>query len=229
MTRGTRAQQGERGAAALSLLVVSMVLGLAILAFMAVPLTQASSSKAKSRNAADAAALAAVEHVRDGLLDQLTSLGWLSGGWAALAAALDGGLGQAQQYAARNDATLVAFSPPTPANGWTAYARVRGNEQVEGEWVFSDARAELDLPSCSVQTIEPPEPTPTPTPSPTPTDEDDEDDPEPTPTPTPTPEPDPEQRLTCDGGISFQGLSLGSLPGGVIEALREATATRLVD
>lgn len=225
MTRSLPRRQGERGAAALSLLVVSVILGLAVLFFMAVPLTEATSKKAKSRNAADAAALASVDYVREGIFQALGVSGW-TGSWASLAGLLDGGVSEAQYFAAQNDATVVAFQGPTLANGWEAYVRVRGNEQVDGQWVYSEAKAKLDLPNCSVETIEPPEPEPTPTPSET---DDPEDPDEPEPEPEPTPDPEPEQRLTCDGGIDFTGLDLTNLPGGIVDALFDQSDTRLVE
>jgi hypothetical protein len=160
--RATRRQQGERGAAALSLLTVGILVAIGIVAAMSIPLTQASDAKAKSNSAADAAALAGVEYVKNDLQIALNDVGWL-GDWAAYEPLVGGGLTSATSYAEANEARLVSYKKPTPFNGWTAQAEVEGRT-VEGEVFTSDATARLDLPDCTVEDdedggpAEPPEP-----------------------------------------------------------------------
>jgi hypothetical protein len=147
--RTTRRQQGERGAAALSLLTVGILVAIGIVAAMSIPLTQASDAKAKSNSAADAAALAGVEFVKNDLQVVLTDHGWL-GDWTDYQPLIGSGLASASSYAGRNEAKLVSYKPPTAFNGWTAHAEVKGRT-VEGESFTSKATARLDLPDCSVK------------------------------------------------------------------------------
>ena len=187
LSRSTR--KGERGAAALSLLTVGMIMALGIFAAIAVPLTQASDGKAKSRTAADAAALAGVESVKNDLTLLLTSQGW-PGGWDLFD--VGSGLPSATSYADRNKAVLVTYQAPTLLNGWTSYAKVKSYTH-DNEVVYSEARAQFDLPECHKKDA----PTPTgPTPTPDP------DDPPPPPTP---------DTFVC-GGIEFDVPTDGSLP-----------------
>jgi hypothetical protein len=160
--RATRRQQGERGAAALSLLTVGILVAIGIVAAMSIPLTEASDAKAKSNSAADAAALAGVEYVKNDLQIALNDEGWL-GNWEAYDGLISGGVTSATSYAEANEARLVSYKGPTPFNGWTAHAEVEGRT-VEGEVFTSDATARLDLPDCTVKDdendgpAEPPEP-----------------------------------------------------------------------
>ena len=107
MTRH-RSQQGERGAAALSLLTVGILVAIAIVAAMSIPLTRASDAKAKSNSAADAAALAGIEFVKNDLQVVLADKGWL-GDWAAYEPARRQrpGLGHVIRRAQRVPADLV--------------------------------------------------------------------------------------------------------------------------
>ena len=145
----------ERGAAALSLLVVAMLLGLAIFTAIALPLTNATDAKAKSRSAADAAALAGVEAFKEDLVEALRNLQVFPvGGLLAVVQSVDlnGGLVAAQEYARRNDAQLVGYVPTPAASGllsFETYAKVRGRS-VDGEPNLSEARAKLDLPGCDL-------------------------------------------------------------------------------
>jgi hypothetical protein len=148
--------QGERGAAALSLLTVGILVAIGIVAAMSVPLTQASDAKAKSNSAADAAALAGVEYVKNDLQVALTEEGWL-GDWEAYQPLIGGGLASAQSYAQQNEAELISYDPPTPFNGWTSHAKVEGRA-VEGEVFTSEATARLDLPDCTMKDAEDDEP-----------------------------------------------------------------------
>ena len=147
--RANRRQQGERGAAALSLLTVGILVAIGIVAAMSIPLTEASDAKAKSNSAADAAALAGVEYVKNDLQIALNKEGWL-GDWEAYDGLISGGLTSATSYAEANEARLVSYKSPTPFNGWTAHAEVEGRT-VEGEVFTSDATARLDLPDCTVE------------------------------------------------------------------------------
>ncbi|TXL62004.1 pilus assembly protein TadG-related protein [Aeromicrobium terrae] len=204
-------QQGDRGAAAVSLLTVGIIISLAIIAVMAIPLTQASDAKAKSRSAADAAALAGADHVRLELKEQLSLKGWL-GGWGNLPI-FDGGLAAARTYAERNDATLVAYQRPSFDNGFTAYARVEGRT-VKGEVTRSEAWAKLSLPDC--QKKDDPEPT-----EPPPDDDEDDDDED---------EPPPPQGWEC-AGIEFDVPVEGPphLSVDIIDALFNDSNAKLVD
>lgn len=203
MTRSS-GREGERGAAALSLLTVGIIVAIGIFAVMAIPLTDASDAKAKSRSAADAAALAGVEYVKKDLELALSEYGWL-GSWDAYGSyILDGGLASAHSYAERNDGELVSYQKPTVLNGWESYAKVRGRD-VEGQTNISEARAKLDLPECEAEDVEPTKP----------------------PTPDPGPEePDPEQELIC-AGVSFTG-DLKNLPTSVISQLIGESHAKLI-
>lgn len=149
------AERGERGAAALSLLTVGMMIALGIVAVMALPLTQASDAKAKSNSAADAAALAGVDSIRLDLRDALTTQGWL-GSWDAYQG-IGGGIESAKEYASRNDATLVAYHPDLLH--LEVYARVRGRT-VDGHTTESQATAKLQLPICTAKPDDSPTPAP---------------------------------------------------------------------
>ncbi len=151
-----RSQRGERGAAALSLLTVGILVSIGIVAAMSIPLTQASDAKAKSNSAADAAALAGVEYVRNDLEIALAGEGWL-GDWESYQPLVGGGLASAESYAQRNEAKLISYDPPTAFNGWTSRAEVEGRT-VEGEVFTSEATARLDLPDCTVENDESPDP-----------------------------------------------------------------------
>ena len=169
-------ERGERGAAALSLLTVGMMIALAIVAVMALPLTQASDAKAKSNSAADAAALAGVESIRLDLRDALTTQGWL-GSWNAYQDIIGGGIESAREYASRNDAILVTYHPDLLH--LEVYARVRGRT-VDGHTTESQATAKLQLPICTTK----PDDTPTPAPD----------------APPPAPDaPPPPVKFSCDG------------------------------
>ena len=148
-------QQGERGAAALSLLTVGILIGIAIVAVMAIPLTNAGDAKAKSRSAADAAALAGVEAFKEDLVEALRNLqAFPVGGLLTVVQGIDlgGGADAALEYAQRNDATLVTYLPKPAVSGFLSfetYAKVRGRS-VDGQVNESEARAKLDLPGCDL-------------------------------------------------------------------------------
>lgn len=210
-----QAKQGERGAAALSLLTVAMIIALAIFAVMAIPLTQASDAKAKSNSAADAAALAGVDFVRGDLISALATQGWL-GSWEAYAG-LGTGRAAAETYADRNDATLTAYSFSVAT--FEAYAKVRGRS-VDGQPTQSEATAKLDLPVCTTEIDDTPEPEPTPPPA---------DDPPP---PPPPPKP---VKFRCAGiGIDIvinpteDDPGRLPLPAAVIDALLNGSNAKLV-
>lgn len=199
--RRTGRQRQERGIAVLSLLTLGIILSLAILFVMAIPLTQASDAKAKSRSAADAAALAGADWVRVRLRNELSSQGWL-GGWDKFSLA-DQGLSAARNYAQRNDARLVQYDPPSFANRWQVHVVVEGRD-VKGQTTRSQATARFSLPSCSKDPAPPPSDPPS--------------DPPPDDAPPPPPPPD---SFSC-GGIRFDVPTDGSpplLPGNIINAL----------
>lgn len=218
----SRVTQGERGAAALSLLTVGMILALAIFVVMAVPLTKAGDAKAKSNSAADAAALAGVDFVRGELRNALATEGWL-GGWDAYAGSIGTGLDAASSYANRNDATLTQYQ--FSAVNLESYAKVRGRS-VDGRPAVSDATARLTLPACSTETEDPPEPDPDPDPG-DPGDPGDEGD-EP-----PPPPPPPAVTFRCAGIVvvinpTAEDPGKLPLPGSVIDALIDGSRAKLV-
>ena len=203
---------GERGVAALSLLTVGAIIALAIFAFVAVPLTDASAAKAKNRSAADAAALAGADFIKKDLEAALTDNGWL-GDWQAYQSEVGTGLLAARNYAERNGSELVAYN--FDVANWEAYAKVRGRE-VDGAFAESDATATLDLPEChKLDTV----PTPEPTAPPTPPDPDEEE---------PPPLPD---TYSC-GGIKFD-ISTDdgppTLDPDIIDALLDQAHVKLID
>lgn len=170
-----KVERGERGAAALSLLTVGMMIALAIFTVMALPITQASDAKAKSNSAADAAALAGVDSIRDNLREALITKGWL-GSWGAYGDIVGSGIESARSYADRNDATLVGYN--SDLLHLEVYAKVRGRT-VDGHATESEATAKLDLPLCATTPDDNPPSTPPPLPG---------DDPAPPPV-----------KFTCDG------------------------------
>lgn len=139
--------RGERGAAALSLLTLGVVLALMMIMFMAIPLTRASDAKAKSNSAADAAALAGADFVKTELVALIESVGWLSGGWKALLSQIQLGGTAAAQYARLNDSQLIGYT--FDVDTLTAHATVRGRT-VDGEIFTSEAWARIQLPDCDV-------------------------------------------------------------------------------
>lgn len=149
-----RPQQGERGAAALSLLTVGILVALAIFTVMALPLTKASDAKAKSNSAADAAALAGVDSIRLDLRDALTTKGWL-GDWNLYGDLIGGGMESARDYASRNDATLVTYH--ADLLHLEVYAKVRGRV-FDGHRAESQATAKLQLPTCTTKPDDTPPP-----------------------------------------------------------------------
>ena len=197
-----RARREDAGAATTIVLVGGMVLVLAMLFMFVLPVTRGADQASRSQTAADSAALAGAEAIREDVLARLAvgDLGILAGPWASRGGAA------ATSYASRNDADLVAYTYDAWADEVRVQVRfdepgVAGTQRVERTAV---ARVGLALGRCT-RTTEEVEPEPTPTPTPTPT-EDDDDDPDPTPTPpTPPPPPTYEHGLECPGGLSLSG------------------------
>lgn len=211
----------ERGAAASALLVTALLIGFAAFVYLAVPFGTAVDAKAQNRTAADAAALAGAEGVREDLLATIGSDG-VPGSWTDLPGAA--GLGQpaAAEYAALNDARLVEywFDPSTG----TAHATVEGRG-VDGEPSRSSAVAQVDLPSC--EALEPPAP---PEPARDPEDVDDPLTPE-----SPAPPPPPvDVSVSCNGfDLVFQVRWTDAgpevhFPPGQLTKVRDAMQVRLV-
>ncbi len=142
----------ERGAAASALLVTALLVGFAAFVYLAVPFGTATDAKAQNRTAADAAALAGAEGVREDLLASIGSDG-VPGSWTDLPGAAGLGQAAAAEYAELNDARLVEYWFD-PVDG-TAHATVEGRG-FDGEPSRSSAVAQVDLPSCDA--LEPPEP-----------------------------------------------------------------------
>ena len=213
----------ERGAAASALLVTALLIGFAAFVYLAVPFGTAVDAKAQNRTAADAAALAGAESVREDLLATIGSDG-VPGSWTDLPGAA--GLGQpaAAEYAALNDARLVEYWFD-PSNG-TAHATVEGRG-VDGEPSRSSAVAQVDLPSC--EALEPPEP-----PEPADPAADPENAVDPPATESPAPPPPVDVSVSCNGfDLVFQvrWTEAGPevhFPPGQLTKVRDAMQVRLV-
>lgn len=220
----------EEGAAASALLVTAVLVGFAIFVYMAIPLGSAVDAKARNRTAADAAALAGAEGVREDLLASIGSDG-VPGSWSDLPGAAGLGRHAAERYAAYNDARLVAYHFD-PYDG-TAHVEVEGQE-VDGQLSRSRAVAQVDLPQC--EAMDPPAP-------PTPPAEDDVDGPgdgkpaddEP-PAPPPPPADPVDVSVDCGGfDLVFQvrhtleGDLEVHFPPGQLGKIRDAMDVRLVD
>ena len=218
----------EEGAAASALLVTAVLVGFALFVWMAIPLGSAVDAKARNRTAADAAALAGAEGVREDLLASIGSDG-VPGSWSALPGAAGLGRHAAERYAAYNDARLVAYHFD-PYDG-TAHVEVEGQE-VDGQLSRSRAVAQVDLPRC--EAMDPPAP-PEP---PEPEGEDGAGDGKPDDKEPPAPPPpDPvdvsvdcgvfdlvfQVRYTPDGGLEVH------FPPGQLGKIRDAMDVRLVD
>lgn len=208
-------RRDERGVAASALLVTGVLVALGIVVYMGLPLVTAIDAKAQNRTAADAAALAGAEGVRDDLLDAIASDG-VPGAWTDLADTAGFGRARAEEYAALNDAQLTEYSF-FAADG-TAHATVLG-EGAEGRPARSAAVAQVDLPDCDP--LELPQP-PSADPSAPPV----EQPPEP---------PEVDVPLSCDGfDLTFRVRLTEAgpqvlLPPGQLAVVREAMDVRLID
>jgi hypothetical protein len=212
----TTVQRSERGQAlpALALIVAGLV---AFTTFVIVPLGSADDRRAETRTGADAAALAAVDSVRDGLIALANVLPPGLGGGPGNGNILLDGLDRlpsdaavaADDYARRNDSDLTDFQLTIDLDGLRpvirALAHTRNQDAVEttDRFARAQATAELDVLHgfCGVDgawglelddgscrsLADLLDPLP-PTPTPTPTPTGTTS-PTPTPTPTPTPEP----------------------------------------
>ena len=220
----------EEGAAASALLVTAVLVGFAIFVYMAIPLGSAVDAKARNRTAADAAALAGAEGVREDLLASIGSDG-VPGSWSDLPGAAGLGRSAAERYAAYNDARLVAYHFD-PYDG-TAHVEVEGQE-VGGQLSRSRAVAQVDLPRC--EAMDPPAP-PEP---PAPEDEDGpgDDGPGDEGPPAPPPPPPAPVDVSVDCGafdLVFQvrytpeGDLEVHVPPGQLGKIRDAMDVRLVD
>ncbi len=208
-----RSEERERGAAALSLLVMAMIISLTIVLYMALPLATASDRKSANRTAADAAALAGAEFVRTDLENLLADKGWL-GSFSDYTPFLDLGGSAAQTYAARNGGTLVAYD--FDVIGWKAHAKVESPEIRKGsDKPVSEATAQLDFPDCLSK------PSDDPTTEPPPADDD-------------PPKP-PKVEIHCgDLDIKVVPVKDGDswryeLPGWAIPALLNLVSAKLID
>lgn len=223
-----RYSRNEEGAAASALLVTAVLVGVAIFTYMAIPFGAAVDAKAQDRTAADAAALAGAEGVREDLLAGLGDDG-LPGSWTDLPGAAGLGRADAEAYARYNGSTLVSYF--FDATDGTAHVEVEGHE-VDGQLSRSSAVAQVDLPSCDP--LDPPEP---PAPSET-ADPDGPADPDAEPSPSePAPaQPPVDVTVDCDGfDLVFQvrytedgGLEV-HFPPGQLDKIRDAMDVRLVD
>jgi hypothetical protein len=217
----------EEGAAASGLLVAALLVGVSVFTYMAIPFGTAVDAKAQNRTAADAAALAGAEGVRDDLLASIGSDG-VPGSWTDLAGAAGLGRSAAEQYASYNGATLVSYWFD-PTDG-TAHVEVEGHS-VDGRPSRSSAVAQVDLPTC--EALETPEASEPPADAP----EDPEGPPEPGPTEPPAEPPAPvDVSVSCgDFDLTFQvryteddGVEV-HFPPGQLQQVRDAMEVRLVD
>lgn len=211
----------ERGAAASALLVTALLIGFAAFVYLAVPFGSATDAKAQNRTAADAAALAGAEGVREDLLASIGSDG-VPGSWTDLPGAAGMGQAAAAEYAELNDARLVEYWFD-PVDG-TAHATVEGRG-FDGEPSRSSAVAQVDLPSC--EALDPPQPPEQPA------DEDPVGDPPPTESPAPPPPPV-DVSVSCNGfDLVFQVRWTDTgpevhFPPGQLGKVRDAMQVRLV-
>lgn len=220
-----RHSRNEEGAAASALLVTAVLVGFAIFTYMAIPFGAAVDAKAQDRTAADAAALAGAEGVREDLLAGLGDDG-IPGSWTDLPGAAGLGRADAEAYARYNGSTLVSYF--FDATDGTAHVEVEGHE-VDGQLSRSSAVAQVDLPSCDP--LDPPEP-PVPSGTPEPADPDAE----PSPSEPPPPAPPVDVTVDCDGfDLAFQvrytedgGVEV-HFPPGQLGKIRDAMDVRLVD
>ncbi len=206
-----------------------MLVGFAIFVYMAIPLGAAVDAKARNRTAADAAALAGAEGVREDLLAGLGADG-LPGSWTDLPGAAGLGRSAAEEYARYNDATLLSYW--FDATDGTAHVEVAGQE-VDGQLSHSRAVAQVDLPRCDpLDPPDPPSPSPTPDPGPGPGDPAPAD---PVPTELPPPPPPVDLSVHCDGfDLTFQvrytedgGVEV-HFPPGQLGKIRDAMDVRLI-
>ena len=174
-------EEREDGAAALSLLVTAIVLSLGIVLYMSLPLALASDRKAENRTAADAAALAGADWIRNDLETALTTEGWL-GSWEDFEPFVGTGLDSAENYAQRNGGTLIGYT--FDASSWESWAKVESPDVRNSGKPVSEARAHLELPDCSSEPADDPT---TPPPDEDPAEDPDED------------EEPPGRTLHCDG------------------------------
>jgi hypothetical protein len=202
-----------------------VLVGFAIFTYMAIPFGIAVDAKAQDRTAADAAALAGAEGVREDLLAGLGDDG-IPGAWTDLPGAAGLGRADAEAYARYNGSTLVSYF--FDATDGTAHVEVEGHE-VDGQLSRSSAVAQVDLPSCAP--LDPPDP---PAPSETP-DPDGPADPDAAPSPSGPPPPPVDVTVDCDGfDLVFQvrytedgGLEV-HFPPGQLDKIRDAMDVRLV-
>jgi hypothetical protein len=221
----------EEGAAASALLIAAVLIGFAIFVYMAIPLGAAVDAKARNRTAADAAALAGAEGVREDLLAGLGDAG-LPGSWTELPSVAGLGRSAAEEYAHYNDATLLSYW--FDASDGTAHVEVEGQD-VDGQLSHSSAVAQVDLPHCDP--LDPPDPpTPTETATPDPDgDGNDEGPADPLPSEPPPPPPPVDLSVHCDGfDLTFQvkytadgGVEV-HFPPGQLGKIRDAMDVRLI-
>ncbi|MGN6574308.1 MAG: hypothetical protein ACTHKG_01340 [Nocardioides sp.] len=221
----------EEGAAASALLIAAVLIGFAIFVYMAIPLGTAVDAKARNRTAADAAALAGAEGVREDLLAGLGDAG-LPSSWHDLPGVAGMGRSAAEEYARYNDATLLSYYFD-PYDG-TAHVEVEGQD-VDGQLSHSSAVAQVDLPHCDA--LDPPDPpTPTATPDPEPDPDDKDKGPaDPLPSEPPPPPPPVDLSVHCDGfDLTFQvrytedgGIEV-HFPPGQLGKIRDAMDVRLI-
>lgn len=208
--RAARVRASDRGAAVSGFVLILGVAALTLVVAVAFPLVVATANSDQAENAADAAALAGAQRVRELALERVRDV--QPGQSIADRMPPSAGVAEAASYAQRNGADLSSYAVSFAADTVDVEVHLRDEGEVDGRpgRTHRDARASvgLALTACRLQVrtvvvgYQPaPTPSPKPTPSPNPSAT-------PTPTPSPTPPPPPvpiyghEYRMTCPGHVT---------------------------
>lgn len=223
--------RGDRGQVATAVMIIVAVAVTAVVTLGVLPLGAASNEKGQSQTAADAAALAGAEAVRDRLVEGIGRVNGIGpSGVPSVVETLNDvfscgfGRDQAAALASRNGADLVSYS----WCGDRVDAAVQNVRSSGGAPARSRAAADLGirLDECRLDGL----PEPHPDPTPTPTVSEDPEDPPPS-SPPPEPPPDLDLELRC-GDLAVDVRLLGAT--GVLELradlarLRDRLEPRLV-
>ncbi|UZN02154.1 hypothetical protein [Cellulomonas sp. S1-8] len=193
----------ERGAAVTGVVIVVCFAVVVLLFVTVLPIAGRTQHSDLTESAADAAALAAADRVRELVRDGLPTLG--PGDTLDGLLPLSAGISEASAYANRNGADLVGSAYSLDRYAGRVDVQVARRNERDGRRTERASAAEVGvvLGSCGIEdrrVIVGYEPVPTPSPTPTPTPSPGE---TPTPTPSPTPPPPPvpiygfEYRFVC--------------------------------
>lgn len=189
-TAASRGSTDRESGAAVTGLVMVVCFAVVVLLFVAVlPVAGRTQHSDLAESAADAAALAAADRVRDLVRDDLPTLG--AGDTLDGLLPVSAGIAEAATYADRNGADLVGGAYSLDRYAGRVEVQVARRNDRDGSRTQRTSAAEVGivLGECGVESRYviigyEPAPTPTPTPEPTPS-------PGATPTPTPSPPPPP--------------------------------------